>query len=140
MEYTRNISFYFGEKAPGINVELIQKYVANDLQSIGNNFTQAMRSKSFSPNNNNNNNNNELPRYQARHATCGFVRHFRVRQPCQGDPSAQPHDRLVANPIFVVQGGATSSAGMSTYPDRGRIRAPATFEAGLDSILDGCPF
>ena len=46
-EYTRSdyssisisISFYFGEKAPGINVELIQKYVANDLQSIGNNFT-----------------------------------------------------------------------------------------------------
>ena len=47
-EYTRSISFYFGEKAPGINVELIQKYVANDLQSIGNNFTQAMRSKLFS--------------------------------------------------------------------------------------------
>jgi hypothetical protein len=46
-EYTRSISFYFGEKAPGINVELIQKYVANDLQSIGNNFTQAMRSKSW---------------------------------------------------------------------------------------------
>jgi hypothetical protein len=90
---------------------------------------------SFSPNNNNNS--NELPRYQARHATCGFVRHFRVRQPCQGDPSAQPHDRLVANPIFVVQGGATSSAGMSTYPDRGRIRAPATFETSLDAVLDG---
>ena len=87
---------------------------------------------SFSPNNNNNS--NELPRYQARHATCGFVRHFRVRQPCQGDPSAQPHDRLVANPIFVVQGGATSSAGMSTYPDRGRIRAPATFETSLDAV------
>jgi hypothetical protein len=48
--HTRSISFYFGEKAPGINVELIQKYmyVANDLESIGNNFTQAMRSKSFS--------------------------------------------------------------------------------------------
>ena len=41
-EYTRSISFYFGEKAPGINVELIQKYVANDLQSIGNNFTRAL--------------------------------------------------------------------------------------------------
>ena len=33
--HARSISFYFGEKAPGINVELIQKYVANDLQSIG---------------------------------------------------------------------------------------------------------
>jgi len=39
-EYTRSISFYFGEKAPGINVELIQKYVAIDLQSVGNNFTR----------------------------------------------------------------------------------------------------
>jgi len=29
------LKFLFGEKAPGINVEFIQKYVANDLQSIG---------------------------------------------------------------------------------------------------------
>jgi len=43
----RSISFYLERKHQGINAELIQKYVANGLQSIGNNFTQAMRSKSF---------------------------------------------------------------------------------------------
>ena len=39
----RSISFYLERKHQGINAELIQKYVANGLQSIGNNFTQAMR-------------------------------------------------------------------------------------------------